>query len=129
MKNTIRDNGRRELKTVDSIEFRNVSFTYHGKDKKVLDWLSFHIRDREKLAIVGINGATKTTLIKLMLRFYDPNEGEILINEISIKEYTLLSLRRCFSSFFQNVSNYAFTLRENITISDMEYPENDAKVR
>jgi ATP-binding cassette subfamily B protein len=122
---TVRDDGTKELKKVESIEFRNVSFVYPGTEKKVLDELSFHITGTEKLAVVGINGAGKTTLIKLMLRFYDPSEGEIRINDRPICEYTLLSLHRCFSSFFQNASNYAFTLRENITISDLDQEEDD----
>ncbi len=129
IKNTIHNNGRKELKTVDSIEFRNVSFTYPGTDKKVLNGLSFHICNHEKLAIVGINGAGKTTLIKLILRFYDPDEGEILINGNSIQTYTLESLHRCFSSFFQNAANYAFTLRENITLSDPDQKSDDVKIK
>lgn len=87
------------------------------------------MRKGEKVCIVGVNGAGKSTLIKLLLRFYDVDEGSILLNGRDIREYTLASVRRCFSSFFQQFVNFAFTLRENIILSDYEsYRGDDAPV-
>ncbi|KAB1438349.1 ABC transporter ATP-binding protein [Candidatus Galacturonibacter soehngenii] len=105
--------------TFESIEFRNVSFTYPFGVTKVLNDISFKIYAGQKIAVIGVNGAGKTTIIKLLLRFYDPDEGEILINNENIKKYTHKSLRNIFSTFFQQCINYAFTLEENIRISDI----------
>jgi len=119
--NTVQNNGTRIL-TPDipiCIEFRHVSFRYPGTDALVLDGINFTIAPGEKLCIIGLNGAGKSTIMKLLLRFYDADAGEILINGHSIKEYELVSLRSIFSSFFQNVVNYAFTLRENLELSDL----------
>ena len=69
------------------IEFRNVSFAYPGTERYVLKNLNLSLRGDEKLCIVGVNGAGKSTFIKLLTRLYNPTEGEILLNRINIKEY------------------------------------------
>jgi ABC-type multidrug transport system fused ATPase/permease subunit len=117
--------GGRELSGDVGIEFRNVSFSYPGTDKVILHGLTFSIGKKEKVCIIGLNGAGKSTVMKLLLRFYDASDGEILINHVNIKEYDLLSLRKCFSSFFQDIVSYAFTLGENITISDVYKADGD----
>jgi len=71
------------------IEFRNVSFSYPKSSEKVLDNLSFIIEPGKRVALIGENGAGKTTIIKLLARFYDVTEGEILINDINIREINL----------------------------------------
>ncbi len=128
-RNTVCDTGKHTLSGEVEIEFRNVSFRYPGAEAPVLRSVSFRVRKGEKVCIVGVNGAGKSTLIKLLLRFYDVDEGSILLNGRDIREYTLASVRRCFSSFFQQFVNFAFTLRENIILSDYEsYRGDDAPV-
>lgn len=74
--------------------------------------------------MVGINGAGKTTLVKLMLRFYDPNDGEILYNGINLKEYELESLRGKFATVFQDYKNFALSINENIICRECS-PEDE----
>ncbi len=127
-KNTVLDTGRQRLKKVETIEFRNVSFHYPKTEKSVLENISFSVKNNEKICIVGVNGAGKTTMLKLLLRFYDVTGGEILINGKDIQTYTLDSFRRMFSCFFQEYQNYAFTIRENIAISDLTKSSDDANI-
>lgn len=107
-----------------TIEFRNVSFKYYGCNNYVLNNISFKMDSDEKIALVGVNGSGKTSIIKLLLRLYEPDEGEILINGKNVNEYTIDSIRKCFSPMFQNYFNYAFKARDNISLSALEY-END----
>jgi ABC-type multidrug transport system fused ATPase/permease subunit len=97
------------------IEFRNVSFKYPNTDKWIIKNLNMKINKKEKLAIVGINGAGKTTLVKLILRFFNPTEGEILINGTNIKDFALEEYYQMFSVVFQEINILAYTIRENIT--------------
>lgn len=110
--------GKQLCKKVD-IEFRNVSFQYPGTDCYVIKNVSFQLDAGKKICIVGENGAGKSTLFKLLLRFYEPCEGKILLNDIPIEEYDLDSLRKRFSCFFQKAANYAFTIQENIRLSQI----------
>lgn len=110
--------GKQLCKKVD-IEFRNVSFQYPGTDCYVIKNVSFRLDAGKKICIVGENGAGKSTLFKLLLRFYEPCEGKILLNDIPIEEYDLDSLRKRFSCFFQKAANYAFTIQENIRLSQI----------
>ena len=100
-------------KVVHSIEFKNVSFSYDG-EKKVIDDMSFIIREGEKVALVGHNGAGKSTIIKLLLRLYDPLEGTVLVNGIDIRRYKLKEYRELFSCAFQDFQIFAGTVRENV---------------
>ncbi|MBQ9887387.1 MAG: ABC transporter ATP-binding protein [Lachnospiraceae bacterium] len=102
------------------IEFKNVSFKYPYTDKLILDNLSMSIEPGQKIALVGLNGSGKTTLIKLLLRFYDVTDGEILLDGRNIKEYSLKKLRRLFGVVFQDFSMYAFSAKDNITMSDID---------
>ncbi len=120
--------GCRDLEEDISIEFKDVTFIYPNTTKKILDKISFKIDHRQKVAIVGLNGEGKSTIVKLILRFYDPTEGEILINGCNIKEYDLVKLRKAFGVIFQDYSNYAFTLRENITISELGKKEDEERI-
>lgn len=126
--NRVEGTGQVELKYISTIVFNNVTFTYPGNDTPTLEKLNLEINAKERIALVGINGAGKTTLIKLLLRFYDVSEGEILINNINIKEYTPESIRKRFTVMFQDYVNYAFTLRENIRISDLARQYNDEDI-
>ena len=100
------------------IEFKNVSFKYPSSNEWVLRNLSFTISSRKKTAIVGENGAGKTTIIKLILRLYDPTEGEIFFNGINLKDIQIESLRSCFTSIFQDYNLYSISLSENLFFKD-----------
>ena len=106
--------GGKDAEEFQSIEFRNVSFTYPDTTKEILKNVSFKINKGETIAIVGVNGAGKSTLVKLLLRFYDANEGEILYNGINVKEYNVASLRNAFATVFQDYKNFAVSENENI---------------
>jgi len=96
------------------IELRNVSFTYPNAENKTLDNINLKIRAGEKLAVVGLNGAGKTTLVKLICGFYDPTEGEVLLNGINIKRYNRRDYYNHFSAVFQNFSLLADDVKGNI---------------
>ncbi len=127
--NRILDEGEEELKDIQNIEFRDVCFSYPGTDVLVLKNICFSVEKGEHIALVGVNGSGKSTIIKLLLRFYEPDFGQIAINGRNICEYTLQSLRKAFSVYFQEEPNYCFSLRENITISDTEQPSDDLDER
>lgn len=98
------------------IEFRNVRFTYPGKKTPALNGVNFTIALDETVALVGENGAGKTTIVKLLTRLYDPDEGEILLNGHDIKEYDLNSLRQAIGVIFQDYVTYFFSAAENIGV-------------
>ncbi len=100
-----------------SIEFKNVSFKYPGTEQYVLKNLTMKLTVGEKLAIVGMNGSGKTTMIKLLCRLYDPQEGEILLNGVDIKKFKQEEYCRLFSVVFQDYTLYPFLLAENIAVS------------
>lgn len=118
LKSSLEESGTRTVEGIPSIEFRNVSFRYPGKKEYVLKNISFKLESGEKLALVGVNGAGKTTITKLLCRFYDPTKGEILINGINAKEYDIHKLRRMYGVLFQANRIYKMSIRENIELSD-----------
>lgn len=99
------------------IEFRNVRFKYPKSEKYIFEDLNLRINVGEKLAIVGLNGAGKTTLVKLLMRLYEPESGEILLNGKNIRELDLFSYRKLISAVFQEITLFATTLAENLTLS------------
>lgn len=121
--------GDKKLDDVKSIEFKNVSFKYNGRDDYALKNISFKINYPMKVALVGINGSGKTTLLKLLLRLYDVTDGEILINNINIKEYDLKSLRKEFGILYQDFNRFEITAVENISISDTTNPIDESKLQ
>lgn len=98
------------------ITFRDVSFRYPRSEKYVLRHLSLTIRQGEHLSIVGLNGAGKTTFIKLLCRLYEVTEGEICIDGINIMEYAEEEYRKLFAVVFQDFRLFAFSLRENVAL-------------
>lgn len=110
-----------------SIEFRNVSFRYPGSDTDTINNLSFKLSNKEKIALVGENGAGKTTIIKLIMRLYDPSEGEILLNETNIKDINPALYRKLFYAVFQDFQIYAYSLGENIMMRRVT-PDDDASI-
>src|SRR5581483_2157113 len=101
------------------VEFRNVSFAYRGSSQLVLSNISFSIEPRERIALVGENGAGKTTIIKLLTRLYDPCSGQILIDGTDLREFTPEDLRRAITAVFQDFVRYDFTAEENIAFGDL----------
>ncbi len=99
------------------IEFKNVSFKYPGSDKYSLKNFSLKLHIGQKLAVVGMNGSGKTTMIKLLCRLYDPTEGEITLNGIDIKKYDYNEYMSIFSVVFQDFKLLSFKLSENIACS------------
>ena len=97
-----------------TIELKNVSFRYPGKDKNVLTNINLIIKPNEKIAIVGLNGAGKTTLVKLICGYYDPTEGEILLNGVNIKIFNREHYYKMFSAVFQNFSLLAGSVATNV---------------
>lgn len=110
---------------IHSIQFQNVTFQYPNtkNDKYALNNVSFDIKHGERIAIIGKNGAGKTTIIKLLLRLYDPDSGKILINGHDIKDYSIESLREAMTVLFQDYSIYAFSVRDNLCLG-RDVPES-----
>lgn len=106
--------GGKDAEEFQSLEFKNVTFKYPDTSKVILQNVSFKINKGETIAVVGVNGAGKSTLVKLLLRFYDPDEGEVLYNGINVKEYNVASLRNAFATVFQDYKNFAVSVNENI---------------
>lgn len=97
-----------------TIEFRNVSFSYPNTDVQVLNGLNIVLHPGEHLSVVGLNGAGKTTFIKLLCRLYDTTEGEILLDDINIREYDYQEYMSLFSPVFQDFKLFGFSVRDNI---------------
>ncbi len=104
------------LKTPHTIEFRNVSFSYPNTGVQVLKNVSITIKAGERLSVVGLNGAGKTTFIKLLCRLYDTDEGEILIDGVNIREYDYDEYMKLFSVVFQDFRLLSFTAKDNILL-------------
>ena len=96
------------------IEFRNVSFRYPGSQEYALKNFSMKLKVGEKLAIVGMNGSGKTTMIKLLCRLYDPDEGEILLNGVDIRKFRQEEYLKLFSVVFQDFKLFSLPLGENV---------------
>lgn len=104
--------------------FENVSFKYKGQDKYALKNLSLTLGAGQRLAVVGLNGAGKTTFIKLLLRLYDVTEGRILCNGTDIREFDRAEYYTLFAPAFQEVEVFAFKLSENVSMRSAD--ETDA---
>lgn len=120
--------GIRVIDKFDSLEFNDVYFKYPSSEQYVLKGVSFRLEKGDKLSIVGINGAGKSTIIKVMLGFYQIESGEILINGYPMADYGMKEIRKMFTVLFQNYVQYPLTLRENIALSCIEEKDNDEKI-
>lgn len=119
---TLRNNKRLPLPVAKEkefiISFRNVSFKYPGQDHYAIQNLNFDIKSGTKLSVVGKNGAGKTTFVKLLCRLYDPTEGEILCNNVNIKDIDYDAYMGMFSAVFQDFKLFAFSIKDNIVLND-----------
>jgi len=114
-----------------NIEFRNVTFTYPGREEQgpALQNVSFTIPAGDTVALVGRNGAGKTTIVKLLTRLYDPQEGQILVNGHDIKDYDLAALRAQIGVIFQDYVTYYLTAARNIGVGRIERIDDRDGVR
>lgn len=101
-------------------EFRNVTFAYPGTSAFVLRDLNFSIRTGQRIALVGINGSGKTTIVKLLTRLYDPSAGEILLDGTDLREFALSDLYRQIAVIFQDFVRYDRTAGQNISIGNVD---------
>jgi ATP-binding cassette, subfamily B, bacterial len=109
----------------ESIEFIDVSFKYPGTDKYILKGLSMKLSAGFHYAFVGINGAGKTTIIKLLTGMYDDFEGEILINSRNIKSYGMPQIKAIFSVVYQDFARYCLSVRENIEMGNIDATDTE----
>ncbi len=119
--------GTKQADELKVIEFKNVSFTYPEAAEPTIKNLNLVFNKGETTAIVGQNGAGKSTFVKLLLRFYDVTEGEILYNGVNIKEYDVESLRNRLATVFQDYKVFALSISENILCRQVE-SEEDKKI-
>src|SRR6266481_7623785 len=105
-------------------EFRDVCFRYPGTERMVIDRLNFHLHPGERVALIGENGQGKTTIVKLITRLYDPTAGEILLDGIDLREYSLEDLYREIGVIFQDFMRYEMTAQENIAVGRIEEIDN-----
>jgi len=110
-------------------EFRNVSFAYPGTTRRILKDFNFTIQPGERIALIGENGQGKTTVVKLITRLYDPTEGQILLDGIDLREYSIDDLHQEMGVIFQDFVRYEMTVRENIGVGRVEVPHSQDENR
>ena len=122
---SIKDGDQKATEDGGDITVNNLSFKYDGAEKETLKNISFTLRKGERIALVGSNGSGKTTLVKLLLRLYDPTEGEILINNTNIKELTLSSYRNSFRTVFQDFKIFSMSVQDNVLLRTRKDGDED----
>ena len=108
--------------------FENVSFRYPNTERWAIRNLSFTLHAGEKLALVGENGAGKTTIVKLLAHLYEPTEGRVLLDGVPLCDYNPDELRRAIGVIFQDYFRYALTAAENIAVGNIELRDNRAEI-
>lgn len=121
--------GKENLPYNHNITFENVSFRYPGTEREILHNLSFEIRSGEKVALVGVNGAGKSTIIKLLCGLYTPDSGRITIGGKDISALSEDAVRQVISVVFQDFGSYQLTLRENVAFGDLSKLDCDGSLR
>lgn len=116
-------------KIIEGIRFENVGFQYPGTDVWAVRNLTFLLHSGEKLALVGENGAGKTTIVKLLARMYDPIEGRITIDGVDIKNFTIESYRKMIGVIFQDYVRFSFIASENVAIGQIEEAKNEEQIQ
>ena len=110
-------------------EFENISFAYPGNEDPVFSNISLKIYKGEKIALVGENGSGKTTLVKLLLRFYEPTGGRILLDGIDIRHYDKSEYQQLFGAIFQDFVKYYLTAKDNIGLGNVAEIDNLDKIK
>ncbi|MDF2538737.1 MAG: transporter ATP-binding protein [Herbinix sp.] len=113
----------------ENIEFINVSFQYPNTENYILKDFSLKLEKNRHYAFVGINGAGKTTITKLLTGMYDNFDGEILINGKSIREYNQAHLKGLFAVVYQDLAKYYITMKDNIALGNLVETDNETKIR
>jgi ATP-binding cassette subfamily B protein len=101
-------------------EFRNVSFTYPGTQRTVLRDFTFTLAPGERVALIGENGQGKTTIVKLITRLYDPTEGQILLDGVDLRDYSVEDLHREIGVIFQDFMRYEMSALDNISVGSVD---------
>ncbi len=110
-----------------TLEFKNVAFSYQGADKRAVDGISFKLNEGETIALVGASGGGKTTIARLAARFWDANEGEVLVGGVNVKEISKKELMDNISFVFQNTRLFKGSLRENIVFGKENVTDKEVK--
>ncbi|HMF77953.1 MAG TPA: ABC transporter ATP-binding protein [Bryobacteraceae bacterium] len=110
-------------------EFRDVSFSYPGTERLILKDLNFRVEPGERIALIGQNGQGKTTIVKLMTRLYDPSAGQVLLDGVDLREYSIEDLCREVGVIFQDFMRYEMTARENIAVGRIEFLGDETRIR
>lgn len=111
------------------IEFRDVTFQYPGGHAPAVDGFNLEIKNGELLALVGENGAGKSTFVKLLLRFYDPDRGSVHLGGVDLRDIPPEVLRERIGVLFQDFATYELTVRENVRMGRAAAPEDDERVQ
>lgn len=127
-KNSIKNEGKKILKNIEKIEFKNVSYKYKNAKENTINNISLTIEKPYSYGIIGSSGSGKTTLINLLLRNIEPTDGNILINNIDIKEYTIESLRQRMSLVPEKAKLFNDTIKENLIFDENITKEEILKV-
>lgn len=114
-----------EATDVPVVEFRNVGFAYPNVPEEILRGITLTVNKGETLGIVGATGSGKTSLVNLIARFYDPTEGDVLIDGVNVKEYDLKYLRDKISFVTQKNELFSTTIKENIALGDPDAEDSD----
>jgi ATP-binding cassette, subfamily B, bacterial len=110
------------------ITFDHISFTYANSDREALCDVSLEIHPGEVIALVGENGSGKTTLVKLLCRLYEPTQGEIRVDDLSLRDFRIADLRKEIGVIFQDYAHYNLPARENIWFGDVDQPADDERI-
>lgn len=112
-----------------TVAFQNVSFKYPGVRDEVLKDVSFEVAPEETVALVGGNGAGKSTIVKLLCRLYDPTDGVISFDNLNFRQIAVDDLRKHISVVFQDFAQYALSVQDNIKVGDVDKPESEAAIK
>lgn len=128
-KPTLEEQGKLDLnENFECLNIDNITFSYPKTEKKALENVNLNIKRGQKIAIVGLNGAGKTTLIKMLLKFYNPDSGDIYFNNQTIRESKEKDVRNKFSIVFQDYRLYAVTIAENVLMRRVKSEEDEKRV-
>jgi ATP-binding cassette, subfamily B, bacterial len=109
-------------------EFRDVSFSYPGTERLILNNLNFRVEPGERIALIGQNGQGKTTIVKLITRLYDPTAGQVLLDGVDLREYSIEDLCQEVGVIFQDFMRYEMTARENIAVGRIEFLDDEKRI-
>ena len=123
------------IKIKESIQFRNVSFSYPSNNREVLSTIDITINKWQRIALIGHTGSGKSTIVQLLMRFYEPSSGQIFIDDTNIYDFTLESYRQKFAAVFQDTTLFNESIRhnleyvrDNITVKELKKACKEANI-